>query len=344
MTTQSTHPLDLPAVATFLAGQGVEVGGPLTAELLVGGRSNLTYVVGDGAHRWVVRRPPVGATTPSAHDVAREYRVTRALEGTGVPVARTVALCTDTSVIGSPFTVVEYVDALTIRTQVELAELDDEAVVECVDGLVGALAALHRIDHRAVGLESFGRADGYAARQLRRWASQWDLTAHDAVPEADALRDRLLARAPEQRWATIVHGDYRIDNTLLDRQRPGVVVAIVDWELSTIGDPVADVAMMCAYRHPALNLVLGTTAAWTSDRLPGVESIAERYEAVSDVRLDHWDFYLGLAYYKLAVIAQGIHHRYRAGVTLGDGFDTAGDSVLAFLTAGLEQVADSQNT
>ncbi|MEO6510244.1 MAG: phosphotransferase family protein, partial [Nocardioides sp.] len=289
-------------------------------------------------HRWVVRRPPVGATTPSAHDVAREYRVTRALEATGVPVARTVALCEDTSVIGSPFTVVEHVDGATFRTQAELAQLDDAQVLACVDGLVGALADLHRVDHRAVGLDSFGRADGYGARQLRRWAGQWDLTADVPVPDATALRDRLDARVPEQGRTTIVHGDYRIDNTLVDRREPGVVRAIVDWELSTIGDPVADVAMMCAYRHPGLNLVLGTTAAWTSDRLPSGESIAATYESVTDLPLDHWDFYLALAYYKLAVIAQGIHHRYRAGVTVGEGFDTAGDSVAAFLRAGLDHV------
>jgi aminoglycoside phosphotransferase (APT) family kinase protein len=338
MTTQGVRPLDLPAIATFLMERGVDVAGELTAELIVGGRSNLTYMISDGPHRWVVRRPPVGATIPSAHDVVREYRVTRALETTGVPVARTVALCEDSAVIGSPFTVVEHVDGATFRTQAELAALDDDQVLACVDGLVIALARLHRVDHRAVGLETFGRADEYGARQLRRWAGQWDLTVHDPVPEAGALRDRLQARVPEQGRTTIVHGDYRIDNTLVDRRQPGIVRAIVDWELSTIGDPVADVAMMCAYRHPALNLVLGTTAAWTSDRLPSPESIAERYEAVTDVRLDHWDFYLALAYYKLAVIAQGIHHRYQAGVTLGDGFDTAGDSVAAFLTAGLDQL------
>jgi aminoglycoside phosphotransferase (APT) family kinase protein len=338
MTTQGVRPLDLPAIATFLTDRGVDVTGDLSAELIVGGRSNLTYVISDGPHRWVVRRPPVGATIPSAHDVSREYRVTRALEATGVPVARTIALCEDSAVIGSPFTVVEHVDGATFRTQDELAELDDEQVLACVDGLVAALAQLHRVDHRAVGLETFGRADGYGARQLRRWAGQWDLTALGPVPEADALRDRLRARVPAQGRTTIVHGDYRIDNTLIDRQRPGVVRAIVDWELSTIGDPVADLAMMCAYRHPGLNLVLGTQAAWTSDRLPSPESIAQRYEEINDVRLDHWDFYLALAYYKLAVIAQGIHHRYRAGVTMGEGFDTAGESVAAFLAAGLEHV------
>jgi len=336
--TAASTTLDLDAVAAVLTGAGVSVEGGLRAEPIEGGRSNLTFVVSDDRHRWVLRRPPVGGTTPSAHDVAREYRVTRALETTAVPVARTVALCEDARVVGSPFTVVEFVDGLTIRTQSELELLDDAATARCVQGLVSALASLHRIDHRAVGLESFGRAQSYAERQLRRWSGQWELTARDPSRSADRLLERLRERVPEQRWATIVHGDFRIDNTLLDRDDPGIVRAIVDWELSTIGDPVADVALMCAYRHPGLNLVLGTTAAWTSDRLPSPETIAGLYESVTDVRLENWDFYMGLAYYKLAVIAQGINHRYLAGATTGAGFDTAGDSVTAFLEAGLAHV------
>jgi aminoglycoside phosphotransferase (APT) family kinase protein len=152
---------------------------------------------------------------------------------------------------------------------------------------------------------------------------------------ADRLSLRLADSIPEQRHSSIVHGDFRIDNTLLAEDDPGVVKAIVDWELSTIGDPIADVAMMCAYRHPGLNLVLGTRAAWTSARLPSPDELAAQYEATAEIRLDNWDFYMGLAYYKLAVIAEGINHRYRAGATIGEGFDTAGDSVTSYLEAGL---------
>ena len=292
----------------------------------------------DARRRWVVRRPPTGGTTPSAHDVAREFRVARALEPTDVPVARTVALCEDVSVIGVEFTVVEFVDGTVIRTQPELGRLDDAAVTACVAGLVSALAALHRVDYRSIGLETFGRDHGYAARQLRRWSGQWDLVASGPSPMAARLLERLADAVPEQRHSTIVHGDFRIDNTLLATDDPAVVRAIVDWELSTIGDPVADVALMCAYRHPAFNLVLGTSAAWTSARLPSADVLAGLYEAVAQIRLDNWEFYMGLAYYKLAVIAEGIHHRYRAGATVGDGFDTAGDSVTGFLQEGLAQL------
>jgi aminoglycoside phosphotransferase (APT) family kinase protein len=338
MSTTAAPGLDLGAIAGFLVGEGVPVAGRLRAQLIEGGRSNLTFALTDDRHRWVLRRPPLAATTPSAHDMAREFRVMRALEATDVPVARTVALCEDVAVTGAPFTVVEYVEGTTIRTRQELRALDDDQVAACARALVGALAGLHRVDHRAVGLESFGRAHGYAARQLRRWTGQWRIVAAGRFPLAERLADRLAAAVPEQEHTTVVHGDFRIDNTLLAPNDPGVVRAVVDWELSTIGDPVADVALMCAYRHPGLDLVLGTSAAWTSDRLPGPETLAALYESASDVPLDHWEFHMGLAYYKLAVIAQGISHRFRAGATHGSGFESAGDSVAGFLEAGLSHV------
>jgi aminoglycoside phosphotransferase (APT) family kinase protein len=329
------HRLDLEGIGAFFAERGVAVDGPLSAHLIAGGRSNLTFVVSDSRSRWVVRRPPTGGVTPSAHDVAREFRVTKALEGTGVPVARTIALCEDPAVIGAEFTVVEFVQGITIRSQAQLQDLSDVDLDACVAGLVSAFAALHRVDYEDIGLARFGRPSGYAARQLRRWAGQWAIVSTGRSELADRLSLSLTGSIPEQLHSSIVHGDFRIDNTLLAEDDPGVVNAIVDWELSTIGDPVADVAMMCAYRHPGLNLVLGTSAAWTSERLPSADDLAARYEATAEIRLDNWDFYMGLAYYKLAVIAEGINHRYRAGATVGEGFDTAGDSVTSYLEAGL---------
>jgi len=198
------------------------------------------------------------------------------------------------------------------------------------------------VDHVAAGLERFGRPDKYAERQLRRWSGQWDLVATDhaeLLSQAEELRGRLEKSVPEQHVTGIVHGDYRIDNTILDLdEHPPRVAAIVDWELSTIGDPVADVAMMCAYRHPALDLILGSPSAWTSDRLPDPSDLASSYEAVGGVPLREWDFHLALAYFKIAVIAAGIDHRYRAGATSGPGFDTAGDAVGPLLAAGSEHL------
>lgn len=331
--------LDVSAIGDHLRQLGMDFSGPLTARLIAGGRSNLTYVMSDTEQSWVVRRPPAAGLTSSAHDMAREFRVTQALAKTEVPVPRPIALCEETAVIGAPFTVVEFVQGRTIRTQKDLSHLDDEQVAGCVENLVHSFAALHAVDHVEVGLGEFGRPDGYAARQLRRWSSQWSEVSHESDGQSEQLAAALGEQIPDQSYTSVVHGDFRIDNTLLGDENPVLIKAIVDWELSTIGDPVADVALMCAYRHPALDLILGAKAAWTSDRLPGVEELAAMYEAHGAVRLEHWEFHLALAYYKVAVIAQGIEHRFQAGATVGDGFDTAGLAVAELLAAGHDAIA-----
>lgn len=333
-TQTSTDGLDVAAVGAYLTGFGLDLEGPLTARLLAGGRSNLTYALSDASRTWVVRRPPGGGLTSSAHDVGREFRVTEALARTDVPVPRPVVLCEDNGVIGAPFTVVEYVEGRTLRTQDDLAALDDDALDACVTGLLSAFAVLHDVDHVAAGLGEFGRPDGYAARQLRRWSGQWGEVSQESDGRAEALAAALGARIPDQARISVVHGDFRIDNAMVGTTDASRVEAIVDWELSTIGDPVADVALMCVYRHSALDLILGDKAAWTSDRLPSPDQLAAMYEAQADIRLDHWEFHMALAYYKLAVIAQGIDHRFRAGATVGDGFDTAGQAVPQLIEAG----------
>lgn len=332
---------DLAAVAEQLTAVGVTVDGGLSAELITGGRSNLTYLIEDGEHRWVLRRPPTAGSTPSAHDVAREFRVTSALSDAGVPVPVPVLLCEDSSILGAPFTVVDFVDGATLQTRDDLESLDDSLIASTVDDLVQTLGRLHVVDHTAVGLESFGKAGGYAARQLRRWSSQWDIVGQGhAQVRAPLLAERLGASVPDQARSCVVHGDYRSDNTLVDLADGGRVLAIVDWELSTIGDPVADVATMCAYRHPAFDLVVGFPAAWTSSRLPSPKALAAQYEQASATTLPHWEFHMALAYYKLAVIAAGIDHRYRAGGTAGSGFDQAGDSVGDLIEAGLSALEE----
>ncbi len=330
---------ELAIVAGQMSAAGASLAGPLTAELIAGGRSNLTYRLSDGVSRWVLRVPPPAGRTPSAHDVAREFRVTAALGRTEVPVATTVVLCEDESLIGAPFAVAEFVLGRTLRTQADLDGLDDAGLDDALHSLLETLAALHRVDHIAVGLERFGRPDGYAERQLRRWSGQWELVGtEDLHPPAKELAGRLAAAVPRQESTGIVHGDYRIDNTILalDSRSDQRVAAVVDWELSTIGDPVADVAMMCAYRHPAFDLIVGAPSAWTSTRLPDPVSLAAAYESAGGVRLVAWDFHLALAYFKIAVIAVGIDHRVRAGAASGPGFDTAGESVATYLELGLE--------
>ena len=331
---------ELALIAERLVSAGEAVHAPLQAGLIAGGRSNLTYRLTDGITTWVMRTPPRVGRTPSAHDVAREYRVTRALAATGVPVARPVALCEDESLIGGPFAIAEFVPGRTIQKRSELDELDDRTVDAIAGDLVATLARLHRVDHVAVGLAPSGRPGSYAQRQLRRWSGQWELIATPDVHSLGVkLSTRLSAAVPVQRATSIVHGDYRIDNTLLAIDSPPPrVLAVVDWELSTIGDPVADVAMMCAYRQPYFDRIVGEPSAWTSTRLPGIEDLAGRYADAGGAALADWDFHLALAYFKVAAIAAGIDHRRRAGAAAGSGFDTAGESVEPFLRLGLEQL------
>ncbi|MEV8516002.1 phosphotransferase family protein [Dactylosporangium sp. NPDC051484] len=300
----------------------------------MGGRSNLTYRLSDGTSSWVMRTPPRAGQTPSAHDIPREYRVTRALATTCVPVPRAVTLCDDTSIIGVPFAVAELVEGRTIRAQAELDTLDDASVDAITVELVETLAALHQIDHVAVGLQEFGRPDRYAERQVGRWARQWEIVGDPRLERlASEVSAGLMARLPDQQSAAIIHGDYRIDNTIVtnDSDRAPRIAAVLDWELSTIGDPVADVAMMCAYRYPVFDLIVGSPAAWTSPRLRGPAELAGLYEKVGGATLVAWNFHLALAYFKIGVIAAGIDHRARAGAASGIGFDTAGESVEVYL-------------
>ncbi|MEU5841598.1 phosphotransferase family protein [Rhodococcus sp. NPDC047139] len=327
--------LDLAALQRFLTDSGIAVRGELRAELISGGKSNLTYGILDEVSHWVLRRPPTAGLTPSAHDVAREFRITSALKGSGVPVAPTVVQCEDDSVMGAPFTLVEYVEGRVVRSKDDLDALADDEIDRCIGELVRILADLHNVDFEAVGLGGLGRPDGYVTRQVRLWASQWSRVKTRELPDLERLHAALADSIPDSPAPAIVHGDYRIDNTILDTSDTGRVVAVVDWELSTLGDPLTDLAMMCVYRHPALDDILGFPAAWTSERLPSNDDLVQRYAAASDRDIANWNFYMGLAYLKLAVIAEGINHRWRAGATIGDGFDRAGEAVPALVSAGL---------
>jgi aminoglycoside phosphotransferase (APT) family kinase protein len=328
--------LDLGALSTHLTGCGLVLAGPLEAELASGGRSNLTYCVTDGSSKWVVRRPPLAGLTASAHDVVREWRVTSALHGSAVPVARAVYLCEDESVLGAPFTVVQWVDGLVIRDRQELAQLSDKQVSRMTTALVEVLVALHAVSPAAVGLADFGRPDGYLTRQVALWRRQWEQVRTRDIPDLERLHARLADSVPASTGTAVVHGDYRIDNVILDRAEPTTVRAVVDWELSTLGDPLADVALMCVYRHPALDVILGLPAAWTSPRLPSAAALSEAYAHLSGRDLGHWPFYLGLAHLKLAVIAEGITHRAHAGADAGRDAAQAADAVPELLAAGLK--------
>jgi len=342
MSTETTtlDGLDLPALERFFAERVPGFGGRLTAELVQGGRSNLTYRLSDGRATWVLRRPPLGGLTPSAHDMQREYRVVAALSDTDVPVARAVALA-EADVLGVPFAVVEYVEGAVIRTTEELHALPQEQITRCAHGLVDVLARLHAVDPAEVGLAEFGRPEGYLARQVRRWHDQWQRVRTRELDDIDRLHERLSAACPAESGASIVHGDYRIDNAILDPADPGEVRAVVDWEMATLGDPLADLALHLVYADPAFAPVLAGSAASTSPRLPSTADLAERYARAGGRDLGDLQFHLALGYFKIAVIAEGIHARHRQGMTRGTGFETVGRAVAPLAAAGLKALGQS---
>lgn len=335
----SLEGLDLDALDRHLRSADIGRSGELRGEFISGGRSNLTFLVYDDASKWVLRRPPLRGLTPSAHDMAREYRVVAALAGTPVPVARAVTMRDDDSVLGAPFQMVEYVAGRVVRHTDQLEALGDKSIINgCVDALIKVLADLHAVDPEAVGLGDFGKPTGYLERQVRRWGGQWDLVRIEGDPcDADVKRlySALAEAIPSQTRSAIVHGDYRIDNTMLDGQDATKVVAVLDWEMSTLGDPISDAALMCVYRHPMFNLV-HADAAWCSPLIPSADELAHRYSEAAGVGLDHWEFYMALAYFKLAIIAAGIAYRGREGGGVADDTDQVGAAVGPLISAGLE--------
>jgi aminoglycoside phosphotransferase (APT) family kinase protein len=333
--TSSPRGLDLPALQRWFAGHVPEAGGPLRAEILSGGRSNITYRVTDGRTTWVLRRPPLGVLTPSAHDMAREFRVVEALQDTAVPTARTVALCEDLDVLGVPFSVVGFSEGVVISSLEDLEALPQEDVDRCAFALVDAMAALHDVDHVAVGLGAFGRPEGYLVRQVRRWRDQWGIVATRELPDVETLHARLAERVGPESAHTIVHGDVRVDNAIYEAGDVGIVTALVDWEMATLGDPLADLGLHLVYRDPVFEPVLGTSAASCSERMPDGPALAGRYAATSGRDVSDLDFYVALGYFKSAVIAEGIWARQQQGLSVVTGLERVGTAPPALAAAGL---------
>ncbi|MEW9532160.1 phosphotransferase family protein [Microbispora sp. NPDC049125] len=309
--------LDLTRLADHLGRKGL-TRGPLTAELITGGKSNLTYVVRDGDRAFVVRRPPLGHVLATAHDMGREYRVLTALAGTPVPVPRTFHLCRDPEVLGAPFYVMEYVEG-------GQPPLDPRLAHELVD----VLAALHSITPDSVGLGDFGRPEGFLRRQVGRWKRQLDASRSRHVPGIDELYDGLARDIPDSGKPAIVHGDFKLGNTLI---AGGRVRAVLDWEMSTIGDPLTDLALFLLYgEFVALD-------SGTPGEAPDGRELTAHYGEASGRDLSRLGWYVGLACFKLAVIAEGIHFRYTQGLTVGEGFAEVGEQVAPIVARGLMEV------
>jgi aminoglycoside phosphotransferase (APT) family kinase protein len=266
---------------------------PLIFERISGGHSNLTYGVRDAAgSRWALRRPPLGKRLGSAHDLAREQRVVSALAGTPVPVAPVAGFCEDESVNEAPFYVMEFVEGPILRGLAEADAFPDEG------------------DRRAIG--ELGRKEDYVARQLHRWQGQWEKSKTRELPAIDTVHERLAARIPQQGLATIVHGDYRLDNMILTPT--GEVAAVVDWELCTLGDPLADVGLLMVYwPEPGEELVALGQPATLAPGFPKRDELKARYAERSGRDLSELDFFVALGYWKLAIILEGVYARYAAG-------------------------------
>ena len=306
--------IDRAGLEAWFAEHAREAVPPLAFERIAGGLSNLTYRVTDQAGKsWALRRPPLGKRLGSAHDMAREHKVVSALVSTPVPVPPVIGLCEDESVTGAPFYVMGFVEGPVLRGLAEAEVFPEESDRRAIgERVADTLAQIHAVDPDAVGLGELGRKEDYVARQLRRWQGQWEKSKTRELEAVDRVHERLAARIPEQGPATLVHGDYRLDNMILTPA--GEVAAVVDWELCTLGDPLADVGTLMAYwpERGEKSIALGQPAN-LAPGFPTRDELTARYAESSGRDISELDFYLALGYWKLAIILEGVYARYAAG-------------------------------
>ena len=329
--------LDLDRLSAYLDGVLPPFPrGPIYGAAIKGGLSNLTYVLSDGEQRLVVRRPPLGHVLPTAHDMAREYRILAALNGSAVPVPRVRHLCEDPSIIGAPFYVMDFVDGQVYRSADDLLRVGRARTATIGRHFVEALVTIHAVVASDIGLGDFGRPQGFLARQVRRWKKQLDASYSRPLAGADELYEKLAHSVPTpDAPGAIVHGDYRLDNVLFDDADQ--VAAVVDWEMATLGDPLTDVGLILAYEHLA---TLDSTIA-NACAAPGYltgSDLLEAYSTTSGRTLEHMGFYAGLASYKLATVLEGIHFRYLRGQTTGAGFSEVGSAVEGLIAFGIQSL------
>jgi len=317
--------------------------GALTAQVVGHGRSNITYRVSDDGRSWVVRRPPLSHVQATAHDMGREFRVISALHPTGFPVPRPYALCTDESVIGAQFYVMEYVDGFIAVDAAEVARRFSEADRRRIgEELIDVLVRLHSFVPEEIGLGDFGKPQGYLERQVRRFSEQLEQIRYRETPELDELARRLKASIPAERKPGIVHGDYRLDNAILNGD--GKIIAVLDWEMCTLGDSLADLGLLRMYwgGPTSSQVAIGSTSVTSLPGFPTWEEAAAMYEAKSGTDLSGLDFYTVLAHFKLGVILENMYKRFLGGGTVGAGFEMIGQQAVLLARRGLE-VADASS-
>jgi aminoglycoside phosphotransferase (APT) family kinase protein len=298
---------------------GVEL--PVSFEIIAGGRSNLTYLVTDaGSQRWVLRRPPLGDVLATAHDMAREYRIIGAVAPTSVPVPEPLALCEDTSVTGAVFYVMSHVPGVVLDTPARAQPLSERVRLSAAQHLIDVLADLHALDVDEIGLGDLARREGYVERQLRRWTRQWEQSKTRELDTIDEVSRRLSAAIPPQHGVVVTHGDYRFGNCLVDPET-GRIAAVLDWELCTLGDPLADVGYLGVYWTDPGQVARLHNDPSGSPGFPSFADLLERYAARTGRDLSSIGYYVAFSSWRLAVISEGVYARYLHGA-MGETVDS----------------------
>lgn len=305
--------IDIEPVSAWLAANIHGAEAPFTFDLIAGGRSNLTFrVTGADGTRFVLRRPPLGHVLATAHDMAREHRIIAAVGTTDVPVPRALGLCTDTEVNGAPFYVMGFVDGVVLDSPEKGELLTPELRVAASEHLIDVLAELHAVDVDAIGLGDLAKREGYIERQVKRWSTQWEQSKTRELPAIDEVAQRLRERLPVQQGVSIAHGDYRFGNCLVDVER-GRVAAVLDWELCTLGDPLADVGYLGVYWFDGEAANLRANDPTPVGGFPPYSALLERYASRTGRDLSGIDYYIAFGCWRLAVISEGVYARYLHG-------------------------------
>ena len=361
MTVTSTPPgIPSPARLEAWISENLDGGGPAELsgiELITGGRSNLTYRLTlasppAGPRQIVLRRPPLGHVLPTAHDMSREFRVLSGLSGTPVPVARPLAICADTEIIGAPFYLMAYVPGVVLRTRQDTSVLTEAQAAGLSERLADMLAAIHGTDLAATGLSGLGKGAGYLRRQLDRWQRQWELSKSREMPGYDELVARLTAAIPPEGDVTLVHGDFRLDNVLVTVGQQPRIAAVVDWEMATLGDPLADLGLTLVYwteageeeqaGSPPGSRGIGTDGTTAPGFMTRAE-FAAAYAERTGRDVSRISYYTAFGYFKLAVVVEGIYARFLKKQTVGEGFDQEGLIVPA-LVARAHEILDADDS
>ena len=333
---EERHRFDPTRLEALLRREIEEFDGGLEYRQFRGGQSNPTYELTDGTHRWVLRRKPPGVLLPSAHAVDREFRVISALHGAGFPVPRARLLCEDESVIGTMFFVMDHVEG-RVLWDAALSDFSRDDRVALYASIIDVMAQLHSIDYAAIGLGEFGRPGNYFARQASRWTKQYRASETMAIPEMEQLIEWLPANIPDDESSSIVHGDYALNNVLVHPTEPRIV-AVLDWELSTIGHPLADLTYQLAQRRMPTNALYGLADAEFTERgIPSeAEFVASYCKRTGREGIEHLDFYLAFHCFRSASILQGIAGRVKQGTAAGERAESVGKLVQPLAVTGLE--------